>query len=138
MKERCLALLLCSALLLLAGSAKAQYLVSGVGVEGLVAIGDSKAGAKPGDWNRAGPGLDYRIDQRNRVVLIRCQDSKYVTDRNVRIGSPETDLIRWYGAPREREPFPGGTLYGYLGISFAVRNGRVETIYIFPRYLLKK
>jgi hypothetical protein len=136
MRKCSLVLFFCGSLLLVGNVAEAQYLVPGVGVEALIVIGEHKAGTRSGDWNPAGEGLEYRIDEAGRVVLIRCNDSRYVTDRNVRIGLPETDVIRWYGAARERERIPGGALYGYLGISFAVRSGRVVVIYIFPRYLL--
>jgi hypothetical protein len=57
-------LLFCSALLLGANQARTQYLIPGVGVEGLIAIGEQKAGAKPADWNSVAPGLDYRVVKR--------------------------------------------------------------------------
>lgn len=138
MKKGILALLLWGSLWLLADSAGAQYLVPGLGVEGSITIGEHKAGANAADWNSTNKGLDFRVDEKGRVILIRCQDPRYVTDRNVRIGSPESELVRWYGAAREKEVVPDGTVYGYLGISFAVRRGQVVAIYIFPRYLLKK
>jgi len=138
MTRTSLVLMLSSAMLLVAGHAEAQYLIPGVGVEGFIVIGEHRPQADPNKWNSAVPGLDYRVDQNRQVVLIRCRDPRYVTDRNVRIGSSETDLIRGYGATREKEPIPQGMLHGYLGISFAVRNGTVLAIYIFPRYLLKK
>jgi len=137
-KKSSLVLLICGILWLLADPAGAQYLVPGLGVEGSIKIGEHKAGAKATDWNSTNQGLDYRVDEKGIVILIRCQDPRYVTDRNIRIGSPETDLIRWYGAAREREVVPEGVVYGYVGISFAVKGGQVVAIYIFPRYLLKK
>lgn len=138
MRRHALVFLLSSALLLVASRAEAQYLVPGVGMEGVIVIGEYKDKALLDDWNPAGPGLDYRIDNSRRVVLIRCQEARYATDRNIRIGSPENALFRWYGAAREKEVVPDGAVYGYLGISFAVKSGQVVAIYIFPRYLLKK
>ena len=119
--------------------AHAQYLVPGVGLGGILEIGQlGGTGAQRGVWNDHGSGLQFKVDYQGIVVLIKCQRCKYPTDRNVRVGSPESDVLRWYGAAREKRLTPQATLFSYLGISFAIRDGQVMSIYIFPRYLLKK
>jgi len=127
------------ALCFIHSQAHAQYLVPGVGLEGILEIGQiGGQDAEKDVWNDHRSDLQFKVDYHGIVVLIKCQKSEYPTDRNVRVGSPESDVLRWYGAAREKRPTPGATLYSYLGISFAIRDGQVKSIYIFPRYLLKK
>jgi hypothetical protein len=121
------------------GQANGQYLVAGVGLNRVLEIGQQmEADSRTDTWNDHKSGLQFKVNNQNIIVLIKCQNSRYPTDRNVRVGSPEKDVTRWYGAAREKRQVSGGILYSYLGISFAIINGQVEIIYIFPRYLLKK
>jgi hypothetical protein len=116
-----------------AASAGTRYLVPGVGLEGILEIGDSVDNKTKRHSETY--ALSYKVARnKNIIVLIKCDKCKFSTNRNIRIGSPKADVLRRYGAPRKEDKTGEAVLYRYPGIGFTIKNARVNVIYIFPRY----
>ena len=123
---------------LLFGAAQTQagYLVPGLGLEGVLEIGrEAGPGAVKEVWNDR-QGLKFKVDAGGIIVLIKCDSPDFATDENIRVGTPEADVLRRYGAPRNEDRNKKGdeVLYRYPGIGFTIKNNQVSSIYIFPRY----
>lgn len=141
MKKSHPALLVCLLFILFyhAALAGSRNLVPGLGLEGILEIGASVDNKTVRDgWNDK-YGLSYKaaknkVSNKKIIVLIKCEKCEFSTDRNIRIGSPKADVLRRYGAPREENKTKNAVLYRYPGIGFAIRNAKVDIIYIFPKY----
>lgn len=124
-----------------AAQSQSRYLVPGVGIKGEIEIGqEDTMGVGEGigndsSWMDYKAGLKYKADASGIIVLIKCENSNYATDENILVGSPESDVLRRYGAPRKENSSGKDVLYRYPGIAFTIQDRQVKSIYIFPKYL---
>ncbi len=113
------------------------YLVQGVGAERLLEVNKpapKTSKALGGGWYRAGE-LEFKTDDGSmggRVVLIRCRSQQCLTDRGIKIGSPESLVLQRHGAPLERSAADGGVLMRYRGVGFLLKQEQVTALYVLP------
>lgn len=127
-------------LALAAGSVFVQagglHLEPGQGTNDVVVGKEPKQKAAPGPegWRVTSDGLKYKQAKDGSVALIRCDQPQCATSQNVRVGLEASELWRRWGAPRDEQKAEGGLFYEYDGIGFLVQQGRIATIYVFPRH----
>ena len=131
MKKNCIALLVFCLFCLISTAAEGRTLVPGIGLDGALEIGQSAIKVDKDAWERK--GVKFKVDEDKIIVLIKCRKPKYATDKNVRVGSPKSVVIRRYGKPLDEKKNNDRVLYRYPGIGFVIKKGKVKTIYIFPK-----
>ena len=133
MKKNCIALLVFCLFCLISAEAEGRNLAAGIGLDGTLEIGNSATNVDKDNWETK--GIKFKVDEDNIIVLLKCKNPKYATDKNVRVGSPEFFVIRRYGKPLDvkKSKSKKHILYLYPGIGFVIKKGKVKKIYIFPK-----
>ena len=128
---------LCGAMLAGEGLCGGIFLVGGVGLPGRLELGMERTSSSGTErkWKKdEDSGLDFKVSN-GQVVLIACDKTECVTDRNVAIGTHEKVVVRRYGAPIGERPLKDKAFFWkYRGVGFRIKEEIVQTIYIFPRF----
>ena len=131
-----LLVLLCAAMFVesVAWGEDGIYLAPGTGVPNVLQIGERRKAAQPGAWQTdpRAAGVEYQTTPEGVVVVVRCKTRQCVTAQAIRVGSPEADVVRRYGAPHSQTKTADGVYYEYSGVGFEIAGGAVLRIYAFP------
>lgn len=114
------------------------YLQRGVGIKDFLEIG--KKAEISGQEELYGRyleeyGLTFEQHKVSDIILVlRCNKVGCKTDKNIGIGSQETDVVERFGSPREKKNFNKDKklFISYDGVAFFIIEGRVDTIFILP------
>lgn len=117
-------------------------LKAGIGIPGTIHLGSpppKHSPAKKNKWNalRNSP-VEYKLDQKGRVSIIRCKKRGCITSSGVAVGAPAGKIFRWNGTPVERIEKNNFLSYRYPGVTYMVQKGRVRAIFIHPRLRSRK